>query len=608
VGDNALVTALTPERIDAVLAPKADAAWYLHELTADMDLAAFVMFSSAGGTVLTGGQGNYAAANQFLDGLAELRHAQGRPATAMAYALWEVGAGLGELLGDANRQRMSRLGVPPLSQEQGMALFAAGLRSGRPAVSPIRVDTAALRDRTDEIPALLRDLTPAGRRAAATSAAQVTGLAGQLTGLDPAERHRALLRIVRSRVAAVLGHDSADRIAPERAFQELGFDSLAATELRNQLNTATGLRLPATLVFDEPNAAAVARFIDAELAPAGQRDAETSVVRAADPQEPIAIVGMSCRYPGGVASPEDLWRLVTEGGDAIGDFPADRGWDLTPLRTPDGGTYADTGGFLDDAAGFDPAFFGISPREALGMDPQQRLTLELTWEALERAGIDPTSLRGSRTGVFAGVMYHDYPGADGNGSVVAGRVSYKLGLEGPAVAVDTACSSSLVALHLAVQALRQDDCTLAVTGGVTVLSTPGVFAEFGRQGGLSPDGRCKSFATAADGTGFAEGAGFLVLERLSDARANGHEVLAVVRGSAVNSDGASNGLTAPNGPSQRRVIRHALAHAGLTAVDVDVVEAHGTGTTLGDPIEAQALLATYGQDRSEPLYLGSVKS
>ncbi|MFD3618518.1 type I polyketide synthase [Streptomyces sp. NPDC058676] len=457
----------------------------------------------------------------------------------------------------------------------------------------------------------------------------------RLLTLPPEGRERALREAVLAETAAVCGggpYERPDGRTPsadpdaDSPFTDLGLTSAGALTLIERLGGATGLRLPSTLVFDHPTPAALARHVHGTLFTPVSATAPPPAGEAS-PDDPVVIVAMGCRYPGDVHSPEDLWRLVSEGGDAVSGFPTDRGWDLAALYDPDpdrvGTSYARSGGFLHRAAEFDAGLFGISPREALSMDPQQRLLLETSWEVWERAGITPATLRESDTGVFVGVMYGDYSARFGRheleahlglgsaGSVASGRISYVYGLHGPSITIDTACSSSLVALHWAAQALRSGECSLALAGGVTVMATPKPFTAFSRQRGLSPDGRCKSFSASADGTAWGEGAGLVLLERLSDARRNGHPVLAVLRGSAVNSDGASNGLTAPSGQAQQRLITRALADAGLRADDVDAVEAHGTGTTLGDPLEAQALLATYGQGRAEdrpPLWLGSVKS
>ncbi|MBP2328654.1 acyl transferase domain-containing protein/acyl carrier protein [Kibdelosporangium banguiense] len=600
--DDVLLESLTPARLDAQLAPKLGGLETLHELAPD---ALHIVFSSVAGLVGSAGQGGYAAANAAVDAFVRQRRAQGLPAVSIAWGLW-AGDGMG------SREVRGLLPMPP---EDALAMFDQALTAAEPNVVAARWDRAVLADlaRAGLLAPELTDLAGGPVRRAARSG---------IAGLPDEERAKAVQALVLDRIADVLGHP-VDRIDPGRAFSDLGVDSLTSLELRNRLGIALELSLPAGIVFDHPTPAALSAFLTAQLA--DKKPIRPAVTAPVAVDEPLAIVGMACRYPGGVTSPADLWDLVAAGRDAVSWFPADRGWPVAalhdPTRSRTGTSVTAQGGFLYEAADFDAGFFGMSPREALATDPQQRLLLEVVWDALEDAGFDPGGLRGSETGVVTGVMYNDYGSrlteipdeVEGQlltgsaASVASGRIAYSFGFVGPAISVDTACSSSLVGLHVAGGLLRGGECSLAVVGGVSVMSSPAVFVEFSRQGGLAVDGRCKAFGVGADGVGWGEGVGVLVVERLSDAVRRGGRVLGVVRGSAVNSDGGSNGLTAPSGPSQVRVVRRALAGAGLSPCDVDVVEAHGTGTKLGDPIEAQALMEVFG-GRDRPLWLGSVKS
>ncbi|MFE9683955.1 SDR family NAD(P)-dependent oxidoreductase [Streptomyces sp. NPDC006285] len=628
------LTETTMEGFAAAVAAKTDLPTRMDSLFGTTGLDAFVLFSSVAGVWGGAGQGGYAAGTAYLDAFARTRRGRGLAATSVAWTPWRGAPG-------PSAGHLARTGLTPLDPERALDALDAALGRDESGIAVADVDWERFEPAyTAARPCALLDELPAVRRArradraAADRGGAATGLAATLAGRSDQEQERELLRLVRTHIAAVLGHSEADNVAPDRAFRALGFNSVTAVELRNRLREATGLTLAASLVFDHPSPAAVARHLRELLTGDGTDDADRSadapfaVAPAGGDGEPVAIVGMACRFPGGVNTPDELWQLVLDGGDAVTPFPTNRGWDLDGLYDPDpeakGRTYVREGGFLPEAPDFDPEFFGISPREALAMDPQQRLMLETSWESFERAGLDPAQLRGSRTGVFIGTNgqhympllqngdddFDGYLGTGNSASVMSGRLSYVFGLEGPAVTVDTACSASLVALHLAVQSLRRGECGLALVGGATVMSTPEMLVEFSRQRVMSPSGRSRAFAAGADGVVLGEGAGTLLVERLSDAVRNGHPVLAVIRGSAVNQDGASNGLTAPSGPSQVRVIRQALADASLTAQDVDAVEAHGTGTELGDPIEAQALLATYGAARPahDPLWLGSVKS
>ena len=606
------------ERTWAVLAPKVLGSWMLHQLTESDRLDWLVLCSSAAGLLGAPGQSSYAAANTWLDGLAALRHGRGAVGVSLAWGPWAAG-------GMQTRRRRAGLGT--ISTEAGLAALAAVGAGASAHVAVLPLDSAA--QFPDHMwPPLLSAL--ATRRPAEAPASQAPpALRQQLASAPPSRRAELLRDHLRREVNGVLGLPPGHLVEPQQGFVELGLDSLMAVELRNRLRTTLGLdTLAATLIFDYPTLDSLAGYLSQELLDLSPA-AEAPAVQPLDSAEPLAIIGLSCRFPGGADSPAAFWQMLKDGVDAVSEVPADR-WDVEAFYDPNpdapGKTYSRWGGFVHHIAQFDPLFFGITPREAASMDPQQRLLLEVAWEALESGGQVPAKLLGSRTGVFVGIGSNDYAqvhiqsadpadidvyfGTGNTSAAAAGRLSYVLGLQGPSMSVDTACSSSLVAVHLAGQSLRAGECDLALVGGVQVMLSPATSIFLSRARALAADAACKTFDAAADGYVRGEGCGVVVLKRLRDAQRDGDPIFALVAGSAVNQDGRSAGFTAPNGKAQEAVIRAALAQSGLEPRQVGYVEAHGTGTPLGDPIEVQALAAVLcaGRSPDQPLLVGSVKT
>ncbi|MEV5107868.1 SDR family NAD(P)-dependent oxidoreductase, partial [Streptomyces massasporeus] len=621
--DDRLLDGQDAVSLAAAAAPKLTAATHLDELTRDLDLDAFVLYSSVIGVLGNLGQANYAAANAALDALAARRRAAGLPAVSVAWGPWADG---GMTHGAAETQ-LRRIGLEPMPAPHALDALDAVLDRGANAlVAGIDWARGATAYSEGRDRPFLRTVPEAARALAdAVPAETATPLRATLLELPEDARADHVRRLLAVEAAAVLGAKDPEALDPERGFKDLGFDSMMSVDFSVRVQQRTGVLAPKTLVFDHPSLAAATRWLLAELVPAAPAGSTAGSGPRRPADEPLAVVGVGLRMPGDAHDLDSLWQVLAEGRDTVTPVPADR-FDVDTVYDPDpdaeGRTYTRHASFLDDVAHFDAAFFGISPREAEPMDPQHRLLLEAAWNSLENAGIRPRDLRDTTTGVFVGAGVGEYGTYRQGGtadtytltgtlpSFNAGRLSYHLGFQGPALSVDTACSSSLVALHLACEALRADECELALAGGVQVLADPDSFVALSRSHALAPDGRSKTFSADADGYGRGEGVGVIALMRLSDAVAQNRAVLGVIRATAINHDGASSGITAPNGSSQQKVIRTALASAGLASADVDYVECHGTGTSLGDPIEVQALAAVYGEGR-EPgreLGLGTAKS